>query len=56
MITTAFQANAFQQTAFQIIGTLVRPIGMIDYNFLGRIPVGSLRVITIKPIKNRRVE
>ena len=57
MITTAFQPNAFQQTAFQIVGWLDRPdraraVGQ----FVGRIPVGSLRVITVRPVKNRRAE
>ena len=55
MITTAFQSNAFQQTAFQIIGTIDRPVKTIS-DFIGRIPVGSLRVITVHTVKNRRVE
>jgi len=57
MITTAFQSNAFQQTAFQIIGTIARPDRVrLPDQFIGRIPVGSLRVINVKPVKNRRVE
>ena len=55
MITTAFQSGAFQQTAFQIVGTISRPTATTS-EFIGRVPVGSLRVITIKPVKNRRVE
>jgi len=56
MITTAFQSNAFQQTAFQIVGTLARleRLRMPD-QFIGKIPTGALRVINIKPIKNRMV-
>lgn len=57
MITTAFQPGAFQQTAFQIIGWLDRPERVrLRGEFIGRVPVGALRVITIKPVRNRRVE
>lgn len=56
MITTAFQKDAFQNTAFQIVRSLVRPRGRINRHLTGVIPVGSLRVITIKTVKNRRVE
>ncbi len=57
MITTAFQYNAFQQTAFQIVGQLDRPdMVRLPSQFIGRVPVGSLRVINVKPVKNRRVE
>lgn len=51
MITTAFQKNAFQNNAFQIVHTLARPIGRIRHSYIGKVPVGALRVITIKPIK-----
>jgi len=56
MITTAFQKDAYQNDAFQIVCDLARPRGRIDRHLTGRIPVGALRVITIKTIKNRRVE
>ncbi len=54
-INTAFQVGAFQQTAFQIIRTFIRKVvGRTEY--IGIIPAGTIRVITIKPVKNRRAE
>jgi len=60
MITTAFQPAALQQTAFQIVGTIDRPEKR-HYPLVGRVPAGSLRVMTIKsviaikPVKNDRM-
>ena len=56
MITTAFQKNAFQNKAFQIVLTLVRPRVGIKQPLVWRIRASSLRVMNIKPVKNRRVD
>ena len=57
MITTAFQQNAFQNTAFQIVRVLARPDRVkLQGEYVGRIPVGALRVIIVRPVKNRMVE
>lgn len=57
MIITAFQPGDFQQKAFQIIGTIARPDRVeLKGEFIGQVPTGALRVITIKPVKNRRTE
>jgi len=55
MITTAFQVNAFQNNTFQIVHTLARPLRAKWY-LRYRIPASAVRVITIKPVKNRRAE
>ena len=54
IIETAFQPVAFQVNAFQILRTFTRPVETKS-EYVGRIPAGTIRIINIKPVKNRMV-